>query len=430
MNRWGFASVFHVRGMGKKKIKFKRLNRVLFAAVCILIIAAYSPPSLAQTGENREKAVESMGTGTVGMTEGAEAGSGGMSGNLSEASGDTDKDTLERYREYRRRFEAVEYKADIEPCGFRIIVSQIFPIELSGVGEVNLIPAFDTDYDRLLLFFAHSDGTIVYKTDQLETNNRSRGTLQQPNKGIAAISFQDLNGNGLTDIVLITSCMNETGAYSGKSYKVGDVLFQNKEDTGFYRDYRISDKINRFSMNKSVEIITAFVRDGYSTEFLYTASTLSELLENGLKIITEQCYTRNFEKLGRLQVVPGTYRIADYDVFMIFLVNEQGYIVSSLQPMGDFDNLYALKGISCRDIDGDGLKDIVVLARYSYEGSGHELIVKSDYAVYYQRTGGFSADLEIKEQYPCGDEDTMEILVEKARAYWGWRVDNDKDTDS
>lgn len=343
---------------------------------------------------------------------------------------DSETVMLENYREYRNRFEAVTYKADIEDCGFRVIESQIFPIELFGAGEVDLIPAFDESYDRLVLFFAGRDGTIVYKTDQLETNNRSRGALQQPNRGIAAISFQDLNGNGLMDIVIITNCVNETGAYAGKSYKVGDVLFQNKKETGFYRDYRISDKINRFTMNKSVEFITAFVRDGYSTEFLYTSSTLDELLTNGLKIITEQCYTRNFEKLGRLQVVPGTYRISDYDVFMIFLVNEQGYIVSSLQPMGDFDNLYALKGISCRDIDGDGLKDIVVLARYSYEGSNHELIVKSDYAIYYQRTGGFSADLEIKEQYPCGDEDTMEILVEKARSYWGWRVENDKDTDS
>lgn len=340
------------------------------------------------------------------------------------------EDIAAEYGEYRSRLEEVEYKADIEPCGFRIIESQIFPIELSGRGEVNLVPAMDIKYDRLILFLSESDGTIIYKTDELAVNSRTQGTLRQPIKGIAAISFQDLNGDGLADIVLITNCVNEEGAYAGRSYKVGDVLFQSKNETGFYRDYRISDKINRFSMNKSVEFITAFVRDGYSTEFLYTSATLEELLESGLKIITEQCYTRNFEKLGRLQVVPGIYSIADYDVFMIFLVNEQGYIVSSLQPMGDFDNLYALKGINCRDIDGDGLKDIIVLARYSYEGSNHELIVKSDYAVYYQRTGGFSADWDLKEQYPCSDEDTMETLVEKSRAYWGWRMDNDKDTDS
>lgn len=341
-----------------------------------------------------------------------------------------DTELLIQYEEYNRRLDGIKYRADIEDNGFEVIESQIFPIETAATGEAFFIPAFDRQYDRLALFLTKDDGSVIYKTDQLETNNRNRGQLHQPNKGIAAISFQDLDGNGFPDVVLITNCVIENGVHAGRSYKVGDVLFQSEKETGFYRDYRISDKINRFSMNKSAELITAFVRDGYSAEFLYTAATLDELLEHGLHIIAEQCYTRNFEKLGRLQVVPGTYRMADYDFFMIYLVNEQGYIVSCLQPMGDFDNLYALKGINCRDIDGDGLKDIVVLARYSYEGDNHELIVKSDYAVYYQRTGGFSADLDIREEYPCEEGETMEELVKRARAYWGWQAEDDTDIDS
>jgi len=327
------------------------------------------------------------------------------------------------YQKYCNRFESIEYKWDIPESGFEIVENQIFPIELSGYGEVAVIPAFDKEYSRLALFFADENGKILYKTEQLETNHRNRGQMEQPNRGIAAISFQDVNGDERMDVVLITSCVNDSGAYAGKSYKVGDVLFQSENEVLFYRDYRISDKINRFGMNKSVEAITAFVRDGYSTEFMYTATTLDELQKNGLQIIEEQCYTRSFAKLGKLLVVPGIYRISDYDVFMIYLVNEQGYIVSGLQPMGDFDNLYALKGINCRDIDGDGLKDIVVLARYSYEGAEGQLMVESDYSIYYQRTGGFSADTEIKSKYQCTDEDTMEALVEKARAYWGWKTE-------
>ena len=88
--------------------------------------------------------------------------------------------------------------------------------------------------------------------------------------------------------------------------------------------------------------------------------------------------------------------------------------------MGDFDNLYALKGITCRDIDGDGMKDILVLARYSYAGSQNEVLTKADYEIYYQRTGGFETDTEVKKKVHCGDEDTVAGLVEKARAYWGW----------
>ena len=113
--------------------------------------------------------------------------------------------------------------------------------------------------------------------------------------------------------------------------------------------------------------------------------------------------------------------MADYEFLMIYLVNEEGYIVSSLQPMENYDNLYALRGISCQDIDGDGLKDIVVRGRYSYEGEAHQLMIEADYSVYYQRTGGFVQDREIKKSYRCGEEETMDEIVEACRAYWGWK---------
>ncbi len=359
------------------------------------------------------------------------------------------------YEAYSARFASVTTRKEIQEKGFSVVESQIFPFEpetepapdeaqedgtdadavpdaepgAQTASGMVVIPAFDRTYGRLALFLVDADGNVLYKTDQLAANSRVLGQMEQPKQEIASIAFQDLNGDGLTDITLITACDYEEGSGTRK-HKVGDVLFQNPaaSDSGapdFYRDYRISDKINRFGMNKNAKAIRAFVRDGYSTEFLYTAATLRELQQHGFQIIAEQCYTRTFGKLGRLQVVPGTYHIADYNVFLIYLVDEQGGIQSAIQPMGDYDSLYALMGINCRDIDGDGLKDIVVLARYSYEDEAHGLAVATDYSIYYQRTGGFSADTEIKSQYQCSEEDTMQTLVEQARAYWGWRTDDD-----
>lgn len=341
-----------------------------------------------------------------------------------EKAGDASK-TLAQYREYQTRLSAAQVRQDIGSSGFEIVEEQIFPIEMKAYGEVAMIPAFDRAYGRLLLFFADEEGQIVYRTDQLEANNRVVGVMKQPGRGIAAIVFEDLNRDGRMDIVLLTTCVNVDGDYAGKPYRVGDVLFQNEEGNGFYRDYRIADKINRFGMNKNTELITAFVRDGYSTEFLYTASTLEELQSRGMRIITEQYYTRTFGKLGKLKLVPGVYHVASFDIFMVYLVNEQGDIISSLQPMGNYDNLYALKGINCKDIDGDGLKDIVILAKYSYENDHGEIVVEPDYSIYYQRTGGFSADVTVKSRYRCGDDDTMELLIERARAYWGWKAEKD-----
>lgn len=342
----------------------------------------------------------------------------GCPGSVEAASGENAEELQLQYEEYRQRFDAIGQVSDIPGQDFNIIGSQVFPVTLETYGEILFIPALDAKYNRMAIFLADADEKIVYKTDQLESNNRNKGKLRQPNQGIAAVSFQDVDGDGLTDIVLITTCKNEKEAFFRDTYKVGEVLF--RKDQGFYRDWRLSDKINRFSMNKSIRFVTSFVRDGNSVEFLYTATTQDELLRQGFEIFNELCYWRDFEKMGRLRVVPGIYSMADYDVFMIYLVNEQGYIVWSFQPMRDYDNLYALKGITCRDIDGDGLKDIVVLARYSYEDDNNELVITSDYDIYYQRTGGFYADTEFKKLYQSVEEDTMEGLVQKARAFWGW----------
>lgn len=330
---------------------------------------------------------------------------------------------VQKYQAYQESFAAIETVSDIETNGYEIIEGQSFQVVLESFGEeeVLFLPVMEKQYHRLGILIADAEGGVLFKTNQLETNNRCLGQLEQPTKDVAAVSFYDVNEDGLTDIILITNCENETGAYAGKPYKIGDVLFQ--QDRSFYRDWRISDKINRFGMNKSAKFIISYVQDGSSTEILYTATTLDELLNNGFQIIQENSYYQRFEKQGRLKVVPGVMHIAHYDVFMIYLVNEQGYIVWSFQPMAEYDNLYALRGLICRDVDGDGMKDIVILGKYSYEGENGETLIDSKCDIYYQRTDGFSMDMGFAGYYQCTEEDTMKDLLEIIREYWGWRIE-------
>lgn len=42
--------------------------------------------------------------------------------------------------------------------------------------------------------------------------------------------------------------------------------------------------------------------------------------------------------------------------------------------------------------------------------------------IYYQRTAGFEKDTDFTENYECTEEDTLEALVTKIRAYWGWQT--------
>lgn len=324
-------------------------------------------------------------------------------------------DDLAKYQNFQERLNDITTQADIASSGFKIIEGHVFLFVLDGLDEVFFVPALDRQSNRLAVFVINADGTILYKTDRLAANNQIRGAFKQPNKGIAAVSFQDLNGDSLTDIVLIT--LSEDGT------KVGDVLFQNETSASlpFYRDHRITDNINHYGMNKSIQFIVTHVRDGFSTEFLYTATTMEQLTRNGFEVSERQSYWKTFEKLGKLKVVPGTYRMAEYSVFMIYLINDQGYIIWSFQPMGNYESLFWLKGIACEDINGDGLLDIAVLAYYSYEDINGESIQRDDYSIYYQRTNGFDQDYEFKKQYQIGEDETLGQLVEKARAYWGWQ---------
>lgn len=327
------------------------------------------------------------------------------------------QETVEdQYEEYTKRFSDIVTIEMVDESGMEIIQEQCFQEVFESFGDeyVTFYAARDKRFSRLAIFIADNDGNILYKTEQLETNYQIMGKMKQPLRDIAAVSFLDINEDQKKDIILITRCVNAEQVI----YKVGDVLFQG--EGSFYRDYRISDKINRFGMNKSAKCMISFVRDGKSAEFLYTSTKMDELLDNGFKIIEEQCYQRNFEKLGKLQVVPGTYSMGDYEVFMIYLVNEQKNIVWSFQPMQHYDNLYSLRGLACKDVDGDGMKDIIVLARYSMEDREGKVSVESACSVYYQRTGGFDEDTDFIQGFQCTEKHKLEEVVQAIREYWGW----------
>ncbi len=100
-----------------------------------------------------------------------------------------------------------------------------------------MIPALDAVSKRLVLFFAETKegGSIVFRTERLETNGQFAGQFRQGNREVAAVSFPDIDQDGKQDVVLVTvSDVLELDA--GFSEKVGDVLFQGTG--GFYLLWR------------------------------------------------------------------------------------------------------------------------------------------------------------------------------------------------
>ncbi|MDE5933519.1 MAG: hypothetical protein K2H40_13715, partial [Lachnospiraceae bacterium] len=101
-----------------------------------------------------------------------------------EAVKNEDTEVLAQYQEYQGRLESIARRTEIAENGFTVVESQIFPIEIAEYGEVSLVPAFDDAYHRLALFFVTEDGEVIYKTDQLETNSRVLGQMEQPDCSI------------------------------------------------------------------------------------------------------------------------------------------------------------------------------------------------------------------------------------------------------
>ena len=127
------------------------------------------------------------------------------------------------------------------PCRFRKVPEDT-PEE--AVDEVWFYAVLDKQYHRLAVFLADDNGQILYKTDQLEANYCYPGELRQPIEKLASVSFQDVDNDSDTDIILIAQCHNDRGDYIRRNlYKVGDVLFQ--EDGSFTETIGFSDKINR-----------------------------------------------------------------------------------------------------------------------------------------------------------------------------------------
>jgi hypothetical protein len=283
--------------------------------------------------------------------------------------------------------------------------------------ECAVYAAVHSELGRVALFFADVDGNIIYKTEDLACNYFEKGSLYQPNIAIAAIDKRDVNYDGLSDILLITQCV-----YDGVKFKIGDILFQNADSDGFYRDWRISDKINRFNMNKDMDMMATFAGGGQSSEFLYSAKTMEELLKGGFKPLKYQTFDANFEKFGTVQVVPGTYKMGNHYIFILYLVDGEGRVLWNFQAMRGYDNFSQMPGISFKDVDGDGWADLSVLVDYVNLDDNNEAYAVTDFSIYYQRDGYFFEDTEFHNAYvgKLTGRETMDDVVQAARKYWGW----------
>ena len=115
--------------------------------------------------------------------------------------------------------------------GFSPFKDQCFSIELNSWGTVNFISGKVTHAHHIntVAYLANEDGDIFYKFDSVLGNNLDYD----------AVSFQDINKDGLKDLVLIVSARDY-------GFMGAVVLFIQKADGAFEVDSSLSEEVNQY----------------------------------------------------------------------------------------------------------------------------------------------------------------------------------------
>lgn len=117
-------------------------------------------------------------------------------------------------------------------------------------------------------------------------------------------------------------------------------------------------------------------------------STLSDLKNGGLEVIDKQCFKTKFENFGSVKLISGLKRDID-TIASFYLVDDNENVLYKFPDFygnykGQFNDIIA---ISFADANGDGLKDMIVVA--SYKSSNSTKIISS---IYFQKGKEFASD--------------------------------------
>lgn len=133
-----------------------------------------------------------------------------------------------------------------QQAGKRFITSQTFPIDFKPFGGSCFVTfgsvdemLDEKDVPRGSTFYIYKDGKQVF-----EFPDAFGG---QPACWIEAVSFKDLNGDGLTDVVLAGSCLAAKDSYPSNAIYVNT-------GSGFTTNDNANTKLETFDSLKEIEV--------------------------------------------------------------------------------------------------------------------------------------------------------------------------------
>lgn len=168
-------------------------------------------------------------------------------------------------------------------------------------------------------------------------------------------------------------------------------------------------KINTPSISLNNEITSSSTSN--------TRENIEEMQKKGLEIIENQSFWVELEKWGKVKFISSQFPDGGTFKLKFFLVDNQGNILYSFPEFygSQFWFFYELRAISFKDVNNDGLKDIIVIADYT-SGAGEEGAIPFPVAsIYFQKGKGFITLPKLDQQInDAKKNDSIKSVVEFA----------------
>lgn len=138
---------------------------------------------------------------------------------------------------------------DLKSGGLQVIDKQCFTVKLENFGTMKFISGLKREHsnDTAVFYLLDTNNNVVYSFPDFYGN--SQGTF----KTINAISFSDVNNDGLKDIIIVSNYSK-----NGSQITISSIYFQH--GTSFANNKDFDTKLNKSSSNKDVNSIIKFAK--------------------------------------------------------------------------------------------------------------------------------------------------------------------------
>lgn len=135
--------------------------------------------------------------------------------------------------------------------GYVVIDDYSIEMELNIFGDVKFISGFNMvkNLPQLTFFLIKDDSSIVYDFPEFEDYKSIYNNM-------ISVSLEDVNGDGLKDIIVIGEFMKGHGAESGQLFPVVNIYFQLND--GFHQKSDVNEMINESKSIDSAEKVIEF----------------------------------------------------------------------------------------------------------------------------------------------------------------------------